>query len=204
MASIIKNGRVYSGFGGGGSGGNFVEMTQAQYNALVNPDPETVYFITDEDANNDIAASGVEYDNTDSGLTADTVQDAIDENASDIENLKLGLTVQITFNSGYQGLSDAPVSLVKRGEFCILNGNVWPTSGSIPSNAWVDIFTIPTEYRPNVTRTFDSCVYGGGNKYLTTLRGQVASNGIVSVFNYQQINETIVRLSFNVTYETLA
>lgn len=79
MSSIIKNGRVYSGFGGGGSGGNFVEMTQAQYNVLTNPDPDTVYFITDEDANSDITANGVEYDNTNSGMAATNVQGAVDE-----------------------------------------------------------------------------------------------------------------------------
>ena len=79
MSSIIKNGRVYSWFGGGESGGNFVEMTQAQYDALTNPDPDTVYFITDEDANNDIIAEDIEYDNTDSSMIATTVQSALDE-----------------------------------------------------------------------------------------------------------------------------
>ena len=59
-----------------------VQLTQAQYDELVNTgtvDANTTYFITD--ANNTTAsyAAGVTYDNTDSGLTATNVQDAIDE-----------------------------------------------------------------------------------------------------------------------------
>lgn len=59
-----------------------VELTQAQYDALVSPDPNVEYFITDGNnnpANNTVMASGVAYDNTDSGMTATNVQDAVDE-----------------------------------------------------------------------------------------------------------------------------
>lgn len=35
---------------GGGGGGNVVELTQQQYDALVTPDPDTTYIITDADA----------------------------------------------------------------------------------------------------------------------------------------------------------
>ena len=61
-----------------------VELTQAQYDAL----PSTKnsdninYYITDGISNseyNTISASGILYDNTDSGLTAATVQEAVDE-----------------------------------------------------------------------------------------------------------------------------
>ena len=71
-----------------------VELTQAQYNALANPDPNVTYLITDginNPANNTINSRGVSYDNTDSGLTATTVQDAIDENATAIDELNNGL-----------------------------------------------------------------------------------------------------------------
>jgi hypothetical protein len=59
-----------------------VQLTQAQYDALVNAgtvDANTTYFITD--ANNTTAsyAAGVTYDNTSSGLAATNVQGAIDE-----------------------------------------------------------------------------------------------------------------------------
>lgn len=36
--------------GTGGGGGSVVELTQAQYDALANPDPDTTYIITDADA----------------------------------------------------------------------------------------------------------------------------------------------------------
>jgi len=59
-----------------------VQLTQAQYDALVNAgtvDANTTYFITD--ANNTTAsyAAGVTYDNTSSGLAATNVQTAIDQ-----------------------------------------------------------------------------------------------------------------------------
>lgn len=54
-----------------------------------------------------ISASGVQYDNTSSGLDATTVQGAIDENASEIADVKSGLTwkrilnVVTTANANY-------------------------------------------------------------------------------------------------------
>jgi len=61
--------------------GGGVQLTQAQYDALVSAgtvDANTTYFITD--ANNTTAsyAAGVTYDNTSSGLSATNVQDGID------------------------------------------------------------------------------------------------------------------------------
>ena len=73
-----------------------VQLTQAQYDALVNAgtvDANTTYFITD--ANNTTAsyAAGVTYDNTSSGLSATNVQDAIDEVSGDfVDNVCKGRT----------------------------------------------------------------------------------------------------------------
>lgn len=47
-----------------------------------------------------ISASGVQYDNTQSGLSADTVQEAVDENASGIATVKSGLIVVASSGSG--------------------------------------------------------------------------------------------------------
>ena len=106
-----------------------IELTQAQYNALANPDPNVTYLITDgvnNPANNTINGSGVSYDNTDSGLTATTVQGAIDENATAIEELNNGsikyVDVQTTCDSGtWQTLklpsgisSDRVINITKR------------------------------------------------------------------------------------------
>lgn len=69
-----------------------VQLTQAQYDALVNAgtvDANTTYFITD--ANNTTAsyAAGVTYDNTSSGVTATNVQGAIDEVVDDVDKLHM-------------------------------------------------------------------------------------------------------------------
>ena len=55
---------------------NAVEITQAQYNAL--QDKSGTYIITDAPST-PIAANGVSYSNTASGLTSTNVQSAIDE-----------------------------------------------------------------------------------------------------------------------------
>ena len=46
MGRIIRNDIEY----GGGGAANYVELTQAQYDALTTPDPDTTYYITDGDA----------------------------------------------------------------------------------------------------------------------------------------------------------
>lgn len=74
-----------------------VELTQAQYDALPASKltDDVNYFIKDgayRPQGSVIDAEGVMYDNTESGLTSDTVQGAIDENASAIEELSAGLT----------------------------------------------------------------------------------------------------------------
>lgn len=72
MGLIIKNGVRYFG-------DNSVELTQAQYDDLSQAEKlnGTTYYITD--GQNITTASAVTYDNTNSGMTAADVQDAIDE-----------------------------------------------------------------------------------------------------------------------------
>lgn len=63
------------------------EMTQAQYDALPEASKlaEKLYLITDGDSGWE--AESVEYDNTTSGLTADNVQDAIDELSGAVDEI---------------------------------------------------------------------------------------------------------------------
>ena len=68
-----------------------VELTQAEYDALVTKDPKIVYYITDGSVDYP-TASTIPYDHTDSGLTADNVQDAIDEVQGGIGNTFMGTT----------------------------------------------------------------------------------------------------------------
>lgn len=68
-----------------------IELTQAQYDALATKDPNVVYYITDGSVDYP-TASTIPYDNTDSGLTANNVQDAIDEVQDEIGNTSMGTT----------------------------------------------------------------------------------------------------------------
>ena len=58
--------------------GNIWEGTQEEYDAIIDKDPNTVYYITDAPAQT-FNADAVMYDNTTSHLDATTVQSAIDE-----------------------------------------------------------------------------------------------------------------------------
>ena len=89
MPMIIRNNIRYAGGSGGsnGSGENIVELTQAEYDALgdvVNSDNIT-YYITDSDEQLD--ASSVVFDDTETQLGASDVQGAIEKVATDISEL---------------------------------------------------------------------------------------------------------------------
>lgn len=115
MPILVKNGRVYSSTSSGSSiGGGSVEMTQAQYNALQNPDPNIIYFITDGTAGYP-SADDIEYNNTTSELTADNVQDAIDENILNIKNLLTTETKSITLNVPSDNALSWSISSEKNG-----------------------------------------------------------------------------------------
>ena len=81
MGVIKINGVTYGG------GDNSVMLTQAEYDALVEAgtvDPTVLYMITDRNLGCTPYAAGIIYDNTDTGLTATNVQDAIDEVVEDV------------------------------------------------------------------------------------------------------------------------
>ena len=91
-----------------------VELTKAEYDALpISKESDDVNYWIKDGTNipqaSVISASGVQYDNTTSGLTADTVQDAIDENASDIADLNSGLKLvngSLPFTGGSASYKD--------------------------------------------------------------------------------------------------
>ena len=99
MGLIMRNGIAYAG-------SNSIELTQAEYNALVSAgtvQPDTFYCIVDAD--NVLPASDVTYDNTDSGLSADSVQDAIDEVVTDISNIVKAKEVNISNSNLSNGVA---------------------------------------------------------------------------------------------------
>ena len=83
MGIIMRNNIAYSG----GSSNETVELTLAEYErreAAGAIDSDTIYFIND--ATDSYNAGKIVYDNTESGMTAGTVQGAIDELNSNIGN----------------------------------------------------------------------------------------------------------------------
>jgi len=106
MGTIYRNGTAFIGSGGAGG----VELTQAEYDALPTTEKMngSIYFISDGEASYP-SASTMRYDNSTSGLTATSVQAAVDEvnekvndNAWDIAELNNGLT-NLSYTS--QGLT---------------------------------------------------------------------------------------------------
>ena len=70
--SLYQNGILISG------ANQLHQMTLAEWQALPSAERPTYWICTDKEYS-DLPASDVTYDNTDSGLSATTVQDAIDE-----------------------------------------------------------------------------------------------------------------------------
>ena len=100
MGVIKINGVTYGG------GDNSVMLTQAEYDALVEAgtvDPTVLYMITDKNSENTAYAATVSYANTDSGLSATNVQDAIDE----LAETGGGAGVSVLTYAEYQELVDA-------------------------------------------------------------------------------------------------
>jgi hypothetical protein len=74
MTKIMKGGVAYN------ATSNMVALTQAEYNSLSTAQKNNgnFYFIVDSDPSY-FSAENIDYDNTDSGLTATDIQTAIDE-----------------------------------------------------------------------------------------------------------------------------
>lgn len=111
MPKIIKGGVEY----GSAPNNSTWEGTQAQYDAIVSPDPNVTYYITDGVVN-PMPAKNVEYDNTLSGLSATTVQSAIDE--VNAKTLSDGLH-NITLESGFT--IDEYMNYFKIGRLVVVN-----------------------------------------------------------------------------------
>ena len=107
------------------------------------------------------------YDNTDSGLTADTVQDAIDE-MNDVNNasLKLSSTITNTFTPT-AGTADGTNYYYKVGTKVHVRIKVSSITGD------QTIFTLPAGFRPNTE--FNIAGYAG--KVKITTAGVINVNG---------------------------
>lgn len=90
MSYIIRNNVKYAG--GSGSGDNAIECTMAEYEAFEAQGkviPNTTYYITDESVGNDVNldASNVVFDDTETQLGVDNVQDAVENVNTQVSEL---------------------------------------------------------------------------------------------------------------------
>lgn len=90
---------------------SFVELTQAQYNALSTTQKNngTTYFVTD--AGDISTANNVEYNNGNSGLSATNVQGAIDELNSDLFVSNFNTLKTTITNNSYTATEDCIVQV---------------------------------------------------------------------------------------------
>ena len=105
MPKIIKNGRVY----GGAPSESVWEGTQEQYDAIVNKDPNIIYYITDG-AVEPIPATNIEVNDTGLPYTAPTVQNALNTLSYFTRE---DVSTQIA--NGYANLTDVTAELFRVG-----------------------------------------------------------------------------------------
>jgi hypothetical protein len=87
-------------------------LTQAEYDSLTEAEKNnnTIYFISDGGMNDTTKAASIEYDKDRSGLTGETVQAAIDENASAVAALNNSAAKCYAINLGSVGNTDKTIS----------------------------------------------------------------------------------------------
>lgn len=133
------------------------EGTQTQYDAITTPDPDTTYFITDSSLPV-LTATNVNYSNVNSGLSATTVQGAIDE----VNGVKYGYT---TISSSITvDLND----LTDNGIYSVYN----PTNKPYSGNAWAQVIVIKAANEPSYATQI--CL---GNSNTPTLYVRVCTAG---------------------------
>ena len=99
MPKFILDGKEYGGSGGDSA----IEITQAEYNELLQSNSiqkDVTYYIKDSKDEIELDASIIEYDNSDSGLEATDVQSAIDEVKNEINEQNKNI------NDCFQSVSD--------------------------------------------------------------------------------------------------
>lgn len=130
-------------------------------------------------------AAGISYDNTTSGLTADDVQEAIDENAADIATVSSYLPDLTTDSSD----AHVDVDYYKIKDVKIVSLSIH----NLDKAADAVIFTLPTGYRPaaELTRYF----YGSVNGNAAAIAVKIKTNGEIvptSAWTYVYGNVTVV------------
>ena len=210
MGMIYKNGVPYFGGGGGGTGNvdsvngispdvnkNVqvdVELTQAEYDALPSSKltDDVNYWITDGNnnpLNNNVMATGVVYDNTDSGLTATNAQDAIDENASEIADVKTNLTAVETavtpINLNLTSTYTLNNQSFRMGKLIVIS---FKASG-ITASSNVELATIQSGYAPSA----ETPIIAGTNNG-TVATGWIRNTGVIVFVPSQSVTNIEARI----------
>jgi hypothetical protein len=126
----VKDGDVFYIKNDGTSGYPVFIGTSAQITTADNAGniPAGMLIYCTDDSVNDITALQVGYDNTDSGLEADNIQDAVDELNSDLSQVKKWVTQEITKTTDTNGrfyLQVVPSNA--KAVICNLVNNSWAT-----------------------------------------------------------------------------
>ena len=142
-------------------------VTSAQFTALATDgSTEGAYNITDENVI-PVDASMIGYDNTQSGLSANNPQDAIDELSADITTV-----TSANITSGNASVSSLSKAFKKSG--VVTFGGYFQTTATIPQNT--KILTMPASYRPSEAVVVMAISTGGKSASIT-----VKTNGDIDV-----------------------
>lgn len=162
MAISIYHGNII-----GGGGTSIIQVTKAQYNANkdVYDASEAIIEITDETEDNIISADEIAYDNTSSGLSAETIQDAIDEIGA----------ISVSTENVINLQNDASFTPPHTGFYRMFVGtnNTQEASFSL-SRVFEDVWTIEYKTTSNVT----ALIYLYSD---ITYKASVSTNGVASI-----------------------
>lgn len=189
MGTIYRNGTAFIGSGGAGG----VELTQAEYDALPTTEKMngSIYFISDGETSYP-SASTMRYDNSTSGLTATSVQAAVDEvnekvndNAGDIATLNNDLSaLDATVTNGF---ADRPTMIYTS----IINGGTSKTVSGLASGRAMLVILMYGAAGVMITATNDgACVFGEVNHGITVS----VSNSTLTINNGSSRNYRVTVL----------
>ena len=168
-----------------------VSLTQAEYDALVSAGTvdlvNTIYFITDANATA-CSASEVTYSNTSSGLSADTVQEAIDEVVDDLTTSSV-ITPQLSGVSTSTSAGEV-VKYWKSGKVVTITFDLIVATVSSATT----IFTLRSGYIPPEQITLVATAFTSSTTAASRYC-QIYANGNVVIYSGDQS-----RLLFTVTY----
>lgn len=153
-----------------------ISMTQAEYDALSDEERTDNNMRAILDANPDVVdAKNVNFDNTDTNLTATNTQSAITELNGKLDN-KNNFIIKSSENEKL----NADVVIIKHNKMIQIRFDGFK---NLTLNTYNTLFVLPDEFKP-VSGAFYDCSNPNGEIY----RIVISSNGVVELFPYTNIN----------------